>query len=292
MSSGSRRRSPQFGGDGFTGHRARRRFGQNFLVDEGVIDRIVDAISPQPRDAVVEIGPGRGAITRLLVDSGCDLTVIEIDRDLAHGLRVRYPDLTLVDGDALRIDYSTLLDPPRPFRIVGNLPYNISTPLLFRLLDHTRWIRDAHFMLQDEVVQRLAAAPGEKAWGRLGVMIQYRCEVEPLFGVAQDAFTPRPQVRSRIVRLIPRAEPRVIAHDEALFAHVVRAAFSQRRKTLRNGLKSISGVDERSFTALERAEIDLRRRPETLSVEDFVRIANVLADQLGDTELPALPADD
>lgn len=159
MTSDARRRAPQFGGDGFTGHRARKRFSQNFLVDEGIIRRIVAAIDPKPTEHVVEIGPGRGAITRLLEASGCDLTVIEIDRDLAHGLRLRYPDVRLVEGDALRLDYGALFDPPRPFRIVGNLPYNISTPLLFHLLEHARWIRDAHFMLQDEVVQRLSAGP-------------------------------------------------------------------------------------------------------------------------------------
>lgn len=277
MTSDPRRRAPQQGGDGFTGHRARKRFSQNFLVDDGIIHRIVAAIDPQPTDHVVEIGPGRGAITRLLESSGCDLTVIEIDRDLARGLRLRYPDLRLVEGDALRLDYGALFDPPHPFRIVGNLPYNISTPLLFHLLEHARWIRDAHFMLQDEVVQRLAASPGEKAWGRLGVMIRYRCEVEPLFGVPQSAFTPRPQVRSRIVRLIPRDRPVLPADDEMLFARVVRAAFAQRRKTLRNGLKSLPMAGEAAFTLLEQAGVDLRLRPEVLSVDDFVRIANLLA---------------
>ncbi|MEE4300022.1 MAG: 16S rRNA (adenine(1518)-N(6)/adenine(1519)-N(6))-dimethyltransferase RsmA [Pseudomonadales bacterium] len=264
-------------GAGFSGHRARKRFSQNFLVDDGIVRRIVAAIDPQPTDHVVEIGPGRGAITGLLEASGCDLTVVEIDRDLAQGLRLRYPDLRLIEGDALRLDYGALFDPPHPFRIVGNLPYNISTPLLFHLLDHARWLRDAHFMLQDEVVQRLAASPGQKAWGRLGVMIRYRCEVEPLFGVPQSAFTPRPQVRSRIVRLIPRDRPVVEADDEALFARVVRAVFAQRRKTLRNGLKSLPFVGEVAFTMLEEAGVDLRLRPEMLSVDDFVRIANLLA---------------
>jgi 16S rRNA (adenine1518-N6/adenine1519-N6)-dimethyltransferase len=282
MSGEARRRPPQFGGDGFTGHRARKRFGQNFLVDDAVIHRIVAAIDPKPSDVVIEIGPGRGAITRGLEASGCDLTVVEIDRDLAHGLRVRYPELRIEEGDALRLDYSALFDPPTPFRVVGNLPYNISTPLLFHLLDYARWVRDAHFMLQDEVVQRLAAGPGEKAWGRLGVMVQYRCRVEPLFGVAQDAFTPRPQVRSRIVRLVPLEAPELPATDEGLFAQVVRAAFSQRRKTLRNGLKTLPAVDAAAFAALEAAGVDLRVRPETLGVRDFVTIANVLAEQVGD----------
>ena len=277
MTTEARRRAPQGGGGGFGGHRARRRFGQNFLVDDTVIHRIVAAIAPAPGDPLVEIGPGRGALTGLLEASGCDLTVVEIDRDLARGLRLRHPELRIVETDALRLDYGALFDPPRPFRIVGNLPYNISTPLLFHLLEHARWIRDAHFMLQDEVVQRLTASPGDKAWGRLGVMIRYRCDVERLFAVPREAFLPRPQVRSRIVRLIPRQTPRTPAADEALFAQVVRSAFAQRRKTLRNGLKSVPGTGAAAWAALEASGVDLRLRPEMLDVEDFVRIADVLA---------------
>ena len=275
MAGGSRRRAPQYGGDGFEQHRARRRFGQNFLVDETVIQRIVDAVAPVPGDRVVEIGPGRGALTALLLETGCKLTVVEIDRDLASGLRRRFSELHIEEGDVLRIDLASLA--PRPMRVVGNLPYNISTPLLFRLLAVADHVVDAHFMLQDEVVQRLAAGPGEKAWGRLGVMVQYRCEVEALFAVGADAFTPRPQVRSRIVRLVPRARPVVAAQDEALFEAVVRAAFSQRRKTLRNGLKTLPDLPESAWDALAGAGVDLRARPETLSVEDFVSLSNVLA---------------
>lgn len=278
MSHPARPRPPQFGGDGFTGHRARKRFSQNFLVDQGVIERIVAAIAPVPGERIVEIGPGRGAITELLIASGCDLTVIEIDRDLAHGLRVRHPDLRIIDGDALRIDYSALFEDAAPYRVVGNLPYNISTPLLFRLLGHAQRIRDAYFMLQDEVVQRLSAGPGDKAWGRLGVMVQYRCEVERLFGVAQDAFSPRPQVRSRIVRLVPQAVPPHPAHDERAFEQVVRAAFSQRRKTLRNGLRTLPGDPAPRLAVLEAAGFDLGVRPETLGVADFVALANALTD--------------
>ncbi|HSG89275.1 MAG TPA: 16S rRNA (adenine(1518)-N(6)/adenine(1519)-N(6))-dimethyltransferase RsmA [Pseudomonadales bacterium] len=273
-----RPRAPQFGGDGFTGHRARKRFSQNFLVDRGVIERIVAAIAPRPGERIVEIGPGRGAITELLIESGCDLTVIEIDRDLAHGLRVRHPDLAIVDGDALKVDYGALFDDDAPYRVVGNLPYNISTPLLFRLLDHAAFVSDAHFMLQDEVVQRLGAGPGEKAWGRLGVMVQYRCGVERLFGVSQDAFAPRPQVRSRIVRLEPFAELPCPARDERTFEHVVRAAFSQRRKTLRNGMRTLPGEAAPRLAALEAAGVDLGVRPETLGVEAFVGLANALTD--------------
>lgn len=276
MSNPARPRAPQFGGDGFTGHRARKRFSQNFLVDQGVIERIVATVAPRPGERLLEIGPGRGALTELLIASGCDLTVIEIDRDLAHGLRVRHPELNVVDGDALRVDYATLFDDSEPFRVVGNLPYNISTPLLFRLLGVADLMTDAHFMLQDEVVQRLGAGPGDRAWGRLGVMVQYHCAVERLFGVSPEAFAPRPQVRSRIVRLEPFAEPPYPARDTQLFEQVVRAAFSQRRKTLRNGLRTLAGDAAPRLELLEAAGVDLGVRPEMLGVADFVAIANRL----------------
>lgn len=275
-----RPRAPQFGGDGFTGHRARKRFSQNFLVDPSTIERIVAAIAPRADDALVEVGPGRGALTALLVDLVDALTVIEIDRDLVHGLRVRYPDLEIIDGDALRVDYAALAPEGRRLRVVGNLPYNISTPLLFHLLRFATAVEDAHFMLQDEVVQRLAAAPGDKAWGRLSVMVQYRCRVESLFGVPAEAFEPRPKVRSRIVRLIPFDTPPHPAQDETLLADVVRATFSQRRKTLRNGLRTLPAVDAPELQALEERGLDLGVRPETLGVVAFVELANALGEVL------------
>jgi 16S rRNA (adenine1518-N6/adenine1519-N6)-dimethyltransferase len=257
----------------FAGHRARKRFSQNFLRDPVVIDRLVEAIRPQPGDALVEIGPGQGALTSALLARGVALTAIELDRDLAAGLRVRFRELDLIEGDALKQDFTALaarLGAPR-LRLVGNLPYNISSPLIFHALEHAAAIQDAHFMLQDEVVQRLAAAPGSKAWGRLGVMVQLHCEVQALFAVPPSAFTPEPKVNSRIVRLQPRLGPAGLPTDPRLFAEVVRAVFAQRRKTLRNTLKSYS---EREALA---AEWDLSLRPEQLTLGDFVRLANDLA---------------
>ena len=256
--------------------RARKRFGQHFLSDTSVLDRIERAVAPRADDRLLEIGPGRGALTELLYGRTQRFVAIEIDRDLVPELRLRFPKLELVNADVLKVDLASLLA-DGPYRVLGNLPYNISTPLLFRLLAVADHVVDAHFMLQDEVVQRLAAGPGEKPWGRLGVMVQYRCEVEALFAVGAGAFTPRPQVRSRIVRLVPRARPVVAAQDEALFEAVVRAAFSQRRKTLRNGLKTLPDLPESAWDALAGAGVDLRARPEALSVEDFVSLSNVLA---------------
>ena len=257
----------------FAGHRARKRFSQNFLRDPVVIDRLVEAIRPQPGDALVEIGPGQGALTSALLARGVALTAIELDRDLAAGLRVRFPELNLIEGDALKQDFTALaarLGASR-LRLVGNLPYNISSPLIFHALEHASAIQDAHFMLQDEVVQRLAAAPGSKAWGRLGVMVQLHCDVQALFAVPPSAFTPEPKVNSRIVRLQPRPGPAGLPTDPQLFAEVVRAVFAQRRKTLRNTLKSYA---EREALA---AQWDLSLRPEQLSLGDFVRLANDLA---------------
>jgi 16S rRNA (adenine1518-N6/adenine1519-N6)-dimethyltransferase len=280
MSRGEERRSFRSGsGSGeFGGHRARKRFSQNFLVDEGVIARIAAAIAPRRDDRMVEIGPGRGALTDLLVDAVEALTVIEIDRDLVRGLRQRHPGLEIIEGDALKVDYATLSPDGRPYRVVGNLPYNISTPLMFRLLEYAPLIEDAYFMLQEEVVQRLSAVPGEKAWGRLGIMVQYHCVVERLFGVPREAFEPRPGVDSRIVRLVPHDRPPFPADDRRTFEQVVRAAFSQRRKTLRNGLKTLAGEAAPRIALLEAAGVDLSVRPETLSVQAFVDIANRLTE--------------
>lgn len=256
-------------------HQVRRRFGQNFLIDVGVIERLVRAIAPSLEQNLVEIGPGQGALTEHLIGRSATLQLIEIDRDLVAWLQQRFPQVTVHSADALKVQYDALFDPPRPLRVVGNLPYNISTPLLFHLLKFARWIEDAHFMLQHEVVTRLAASPGDKDWGRLGVMMQYRCQVEPLFGVPPEAFRPRPQVQSRIVRLRPHAELPHTAADETLLAQIVRAAFSQRRKTLRNALKSVPGATEVLDARV--LDIDGKRRPETLGVGEFVALANALA---------------
>ncbi|WP_027947676.1 16S rRNA (adenine(1518)-N(6)/adenine(1519)-N(6))-dimethyltransferase RsmA [Litchfieldella anticariensis] len=255
-------------------HRARKRFGQNFLRDPGIISRIVRAIGPRSGERLVEIGPGQGALTEPLLEATGHLEVIELDRDLIPGLRVQffnYPGFVIHEGDALKVDFVALRGEGPPLRVVGNLPYNISTPLIVHLLDAGGAIADMHFMLQKEVVERLAASAGGSDWGRLSVMAQYYCRVESLFVVPPEAFVPRPKVDSAIVRLTPHAELPHPASDEVLLFDVVRQAFSQRRKTLRNNLKG--RIDA---TALEALDIDSGRRPQTLTVEEFVRIANHL----------------
>lgn len=253
-------------------HRARKRFGQNFLRDPGVISRIVRAIAPRSGERLVEIGPGQGALTEPLLEATGTLEVIELDRDLIPGLRVQffnYPGFVIHEGDALKVDYAELRGDGAALRVVGNLPYNISTPLIAHLLQAGDAIVDMHFMLQKEVVERLAASPGGADWGRLSVMAQYRCRVESLFVVPPEAFVPRPKVDSAIVRLTPYAERPHPATDETLLFELVRQAFSQRRKTLRNNLKGRIDASE-----LEALDIDPGRRPQTLTVEEFVRIAN------------------
>jgi len=254
-------------------HRPRRRFAQNFLVDRSTIDRIVAAVAPGRDEHVVEIGPGRGAITGQLAERAGELVLVEIDRDLVATLERSFPELEVISGDALKICFDSLFPEPVRYRVVGNLPYNISTPLIFRLLSHAKRMFDAHFMLQDEVVARLAASPGQKAWGRLGVMVQYRCHVEPLFGVSPEAFNPKPQVRSRVVRLQPYDELPHVATDYRMLETLVRTAFSMRRKTLRNALKAMPG----SEALVAEGEFDFSVRPENLSVADFVAIANALS---------------
>ncbi len=255
--------------------RARKRFGQNFLRDPGVIAAIVRAIRPRADERLVEIGPGQGALTEPLLEETGKLEVIELDRDLIPGLRVQffnYPDLVIHEGDALSFDFAALKGEGRPLRVVGNLPYNISTPLIVHLLQTRHVISDMHFMLQKEVVDRLAATPGGADWGRLSVMAQYHCEVESLFRVPPEAFVPRPKVDSAIVRLTPHATLPHPAKNETLLFELVREAFGQRRKTLRNNLKK--RIDAEALTALG---IDPGRRPQTLSVAEFVRIADHLA---------------
>lgn len=274
-----RGRAPQFGGEGLTPHRARKRFSQNFLVDRSTIDRIVSVVAPTAEDRVVEIGPGRGALTGQLLARAGELLAVEIDRDLVSSLERSFPDLKVLAADALKVRFDDLFPAPADYRVVGNLPYNISTPLIFHLLATATRMRDAYFMLQDEVVARLAAGPGQKAWGRLGVMVQYHCQVESLFPVSPEAFSPKPQVRSRIVRLEPWAQLPHRATDYALFAQLVRMAFSQRRKTLRNALKTLPGIQ----TLFDDQRFDLGQRAESLGVGDFVALANALAAAAGDS---------
>jgi 16S rRNA (adenine1518-N6/adenine1519-N6)-dimethyltransferase len=252
-------------------HQARKRFGQNFLVDPHYIAKIVAAIAPAPGDNLVEIGPGLAALTGALVERAGHLTAIEIDRDLAARLAADFPRerLTLHVADALAFDFSTLGD---KLRVVGNLPYNISSPLLFHLAGYASHLADLHVMLQKEVVARMTAAPDTSDYGRLTVMLQTRFAVTRLFVVPAGAFRPAPKVESAIARLVPLGAAKPAVTDEALFAKVVAAAFGQRRKTLRNAVAGI--CDER---ALEDAGIDPGARGETLAVADFVRLANCLA---------------
>ncbi|MGE5027382.1 MAG: 16S rRNA (adenine(1518)-N(6)/adenine(1519)-N(6))-dimethyltransferase RsmA [Betaproteobacteria bacterium] len=249
-------------------HIPRKRFGQNFLTDQGVIQAIVRAIDPQPGDVMAEIGPGLGALTDPLLKILPHLHVVEIDRDIITRLENNYPKarLTIHAGDALKFDFSSLGE---RIRVVGNLPYNISTPLLFHLSEYAGRIIDMHFMLQKEVVERMVAVPSTSEYGRLSVMLQYRFAMEMLFVVPPDAFHPAPKVESAIVRLIPYPTLPHPAQDEALFGAIVTAAFGQRRKTLRNTLKAY--LDVEGFAALG---IDPGLRAENLGVAEFVTIAN------------------
>lgn len=252
-------------------HIPRKRFGQNFLNSPGVIRKIVDAIAPRPGDLMVEIGPGLAAITEPLLEALGHLHVVEIDRDLIAGLRQRFApeQLTIHEGDALAFDFASLGE---GLRVVGNLPYNISTPLLFHLADFADRVRDMHFMLQKEVVDRMVSEPGGADYGRLSVMLQHRFHMERLFIVPPGAFTPAPKVDSAIVRLIPKTPGELEPCDGDMLARVVTAAFSQRRKMLRNTLKDM--IDEESLAALGIAPT---ARAETLSGSDYVRITRALS---------------
>lgn len=252
-------------------HTPRKRFSQNFLQDAGVIARIVQAIRPQPGERLIEIGPGLGALTIPLLQAAGRLEVVEIDRDIVRSLRAQHPPERLVihEGDVLERDFTAL---GRDLRVVGNLPYNISSPLLFHLGDATAAIRDCHFMLQREVVERMAASPASSDYGRLSVMLQYRWNVESLFDVPPEAFHPQPKVWSSVVRMVPHAQLPVAARDERCFAEVVSAAFGQRRKTLRNALRLL--VEEKD---IESAGVDPGVRGETLDVAAFVRLADRVA---------------
>jgi 16S rRNA (adenine1518-N6/adenine1519-N6)-dimethyltransferase len=254
-------------------HRAKKRFGQNFLVDDHIIDRIVSSIRPARADTLVEIGPGLGALTRPLCAQLNRLDVIELDRDLVQRLeQARYAGCTLNihNADALDFDFTTLHAQSgggQKLRIVGNLPYNISTPLLFHLIEHRGVIGDMHFMLQKEVVERIAAQPGTHNYGRLSVMVQFYCNVAPLFAVPSSAFKPTPKVESAIVRLVPALFSGSETIDHTLLEALVRKAFSQRRKTLRNTLKGYCSEEQ-----MQQAGIRPQQRPEELSVSDYVRL--------------------
>ena len=252
-------------------HRARKRFGQHFLSDPGIIDAIVRAVHPTGDDIIVEIGPGQGAITDALASSAGHLHAVELDRDLVARLRRRYedkPNVTVHEADALQFDFASLGD---RIRVVGNLPYNISTPLLFHLLKFRNRIVDMHFMLQKEVVERMAASPGSKAYGRLGIMLGCHLHIESLFDVPREAFEPPPEVTSAVVRLDPLPPGTFDIQDEAGLSTLVSTAFMQRRKTLRNSLKkSVDAID------FEAVGIDASLRPEQLSIADYVRLSNHL----------------
>jgi len=252
-------------------HRPRKRFGQNFLHDPNIIRRIVSVIDPRPGEHLVEIGPGRGAITAGLLRAAGRLDVVELDRDLIEPLARRCADLgdlTIHKADALAFDLRAL-HPHKRLRLIGNLPYNLSTPLLFRFLDQADCIDDMHFMLQRELVKRIAARPGSKIYGRLSVMIQVYCRAEPLFRVGPGAFTPIPRVDSTFVRLIPHRPLPNPVRDPACLSHLVAQAFGQRRKTLHNSLWGL--VDAQRLEALG---LHPGQRAEELSVEAFVRLAN------------------
>lgn len=256
-------------------HQARKRFGQNFLVDANIIQRIVRAVSPRASDRLVEIGPGQGAITGELLRSCPTLQVVELDRDLIPLLQDKfsaYPDLTIHAGDALKFDFAQLTSDGQRLRVVGNLPYNISTPLLFHLLSYRGLIADMHFMLQKEVVDRMAAEPGGKDYGRLSIMCQYYCSVEFLFEVGPGCFRPAPKVDSAIVRLTPHHDLPYPAEDAKLLDNLVKSAFQQRRKTLRNALKQWLP----DAAMWQQVNIDPQQRPENLSVRDYVTLANHL----------------
>ena len=265
-----------------TGHRPRKRFGQHFLCDEHYIERLVDSIAPKAGQRLVEIGPGQGALTRPLLARVDQLDVVELDRDLIPGLRALAHScgsgthtLTIHEADALKFDFCPLVEGmPKPkLRVVGNLPYNISTPLLFHLTRQLACIEDMHFMLQKEVVERITAPAGGGSYGRLTVMLSYYCQSEYLFTVPPGAFQPPPRVDSAIVRLIPHASPPADVGDTQVFAELVNQAFSQRRKTLRNSLKNLLDA-----SAIESAGVDPTLRPECLSLSQFAALSRKISE--------------
>ena len=260
-------------------HVAKKRFGQNFLTDQSIITSLIEAINPQAHQIIVEIGPGLGALTKPLLAKIDHLHVVEIDRDIVSWMQAEYAKpaytkntLTVHNVDALKFDFSSL---SHNLRVTGNLPYNISTPILFHLLDNVSYITDMHFMLQKEVVERMVAQPSTPAYGRLSVMLQYYLAMEYLITVPPEAFEPAPKVESAFVRCVPHAELPFVANDTKLFAKVVLAAFGQRRKTLRNTLKGL--LHDGGFAALD---INPQLRAENLGVAHFVAISNYLGNSL------------
>ncbi len=251
-------------------YKTKKRFGQHFLHDLSVIQKLIYEINPKPTDRIIEIGPGLGALTFPLLDKLNSLDVVEIDRDIIAKLKQKNnPKLHIHGVDALQFDFTTLVNNENTIRIVGNLPYNISTPLIFHLLESKNIITDMHFMLQNEVVIRITAEPGSKTYGRLSVMVQYHYQTEYLFFVGPESFSPPPKVDSAILRLSPWKTPPYIAKDEQQFSQIVTQAFSMRRKTLRNNLKKI--IDS---SQIEDLGIDSSLRAENLTVEEFVSISN------------------
>jgi 16S rRNA (adenine1518-N6/adenine1519-N6)-dimethyltransferase len=262
-------------------HTPRKRFGQNFLHDTSIIRQIVDSIHLSRTDNLLEIGPGLGALTEVLLSEVDGMAVIELDKDLADSLRLNigansHPDFTIINANAMQIDYRQLaLERGRgAFRVVGNLPYNISTPILFHLLQFSDVIKDMHFMLQKEVVDRITAEPNSKEYGRLSVIMQYYCQVEYLLTVPKGAFNPPPKVTSAVFRLTPFKEKPLVAQDEKLFSLIVRETFNHRRKTLRAIFKSVSLLPTLSEDDFHDIGINPQARPETLTVADFVRLAD------------------
>lgn len=259
------------------GHQAKKRFGQNFLHNDAIISRIVDAINPEPGENLVEIGPGLGALTEPVVDRAGHLSVVELDRDLAERLRHHpflAPKLTIHEIDALKFDFSKLARDDNPLRIFGNLPYNISTPLIFHLLSFKDSVKDMHFMLQKEVVDRMAAAPNTKAYGRLSIMTQYQCQVMPVMEIGPEAFKPAPKVDSAIVRLIPHQVINNPVDSLEDLNHVCLTAFNQRRKTIRNSFKKL--LDEQTLID---NNIDPTLRPENLTIDQYITLANIVTQQ-------------
>jgi len=257
-------------------HRARKRFGQHFLADPGVIDAIIRAVHPADDDVIVEIGPGQGAITEALAQSAGHLHAVELDRDLVERLRHQYggnPIVTVHEADALQFDFAALGE---RIRVVGNLPYNISTPLLFHLLKFRDQILDMHFMLQKEVVDRMAAGPGSKTYGRLGIMLGCQLRRESLYDMPPEVYDPPPEVTSAVVRLDPLPPGTFDIQDEAGLSTLVTTAFMQRRKTLRNSLKKL--IERPDFEA---TGIDAGLRPEQVSIADYVRLSNYLRQKSG-----------
>jgi 16S rRNA (adenine1518-N6/adenine1519-N6)-dimethyltransferase len=255
------------------GHTARKRFGQNFLHDAYIIDQIVSAINPQVGQHMVEIGPGLGALTEPVCEQIDQLTVVELDRDLAARLRTHpfiAKKLNIIEADALKFDFSQLLRDEQPLRVFGNLPYNISTPLMFHLFSFADKVQDMHFMLQKEVVSRLAASPGNKNYGRLSVMAQYHCKIMPVLQVPPEAFNPPPKVDSAVVRLIPHHSKPVQVDSEEALHKICAQAFNQRRKTIRNSLK-----DSLSEAQIIELGIDPNLRAENLSLQQYAQLANI-----------------